>query len=103
MGITFVMGILVSIILPKTPLWKSLVLSATLGSNSSERKVLANTTQNLEGKSGLTISELFPSGQIEIDGKRFEARSSLGKIDKGENIKVVKCSEFDVVVEIENS
>ena len=101
MGITFVLGILVSIILPKTPLWNSLVLSATLGSDSSEQKDLANTIRNLEGKSGLTISELFPSGQIEIDGKRFEARSSLGKIDKGENIKVVKCTEFDVVVEIE--
>ena len=44
----------------------------------------------------------YSSGQIEIDGKRFEARSSLGKIDKGENIKVVKCTEFDVVVEEEN-
>ena len=102
MGITFVLGFLVSIILPKTPLWNSLVLSATLGSDSSEQKDLANTIRNLEGKSGLTISELFPSGQIEIDGKRFEARSSLGKIDKGENIKVVKCTEFDLVVEIEN-
>ena len=102
MGITFVLGFLVSIILPKTPLWNSLVLSATLGRDSSEQKDLANTIRNLEGKSGLTISELFPSGQIEIDGKRFEARSSLGKIDKGENIKVVKCTEFDLVVEIEN-
>ena len=50
------------------------------------------------GKHGLTVSELFPSGEVEIDGKRFDARSTLGKIPKVEKIEVVKSTEFDLIV-----
>jgi membrane-bound serine protease (ClpP class) len=54
----------------------------------------------LIGKQGKSISELYPGGQIEIDGVRYDARSSLGKIAKGEKIEVVKKSEFELVVKL---
>ena len=78
LGIAFVLGIVISMILPKTPLWQSLVLSTTL------QDTLLEKGDQLVGKKGITISELFPMGQIEIDGKRYDARSKIGKISKGE-------------------
>ena len=52
----------------------------------------------LLGKHGKSVSELYPTGQIEIEGLRYDARSSLGKIAKGENVEVFKVSEFELVV-----
>ena len=42
-------------------------------------------------------------GQIEIDGKRYDARSKIGKISKGEKVQIVRSSEFEVVVELTKS
>ena len=49
---------------------------------------------------GKTVSELFPSGQVEINGKRYEARALHGRIEKGEKIKVIKTASMDLVVEV---
>lgn len=97
LGIAFVLGIVISMILPKTPLWQSLVLSTTL------QDTLPENGDQLVGKKGITISELFPMGQIEIDGKRYDARSKIGKISKGEKVQIVRSSEFEVVVELTKS
>ena len=97
LGIAFVLGIVISMILPKTPLWQSLVLSTTL------QDTLLKKGDQLVGKKGITISELFPMGQIEIDGKRYDARSKIGKISKGEKVQIVRSSEFEVVVELTKS
>ena len=54
----------------------------------------------VDGMYGKTVSELFPSGQVEINGKRYEARALHGKIEKGEKIKVIKTAYMDLVVEL---
>ena len=96
------MGVIVVRFLPQTPLWQSLILKETVGgsdgpSNSSPQNASADQ-EKLMGKHGVTVSELFPSGEVEIDGQRFDARSTLGKIPKGEKIEVVKSTEFDLIV-----
>ena len=95
LGLALALGIVVSMILPKTSLWQSLVLSATLKGAASSVKA-----KDLRGQIGVSISELFPSGQIEIDGRRFDARSNFGKIDKGERVHVLRATEFELVVEV---
>jgi membrane-bound serine protease (ClpP class) len=102
LGLVFLFGLLVSKFLPKTPMWKKLVLSTTLGSDGALKNNLQNqeVTNQLIGKQGKSISELYPGGQIEIDGVRYDARSSLGKIAKGVKIEVVKKSEFELVVKL---
>ena len=42
------------------------------------------------GKEGITVSELRPSGIIEIDGKRIDALSDEGFIPKNTPIKIVR-------------
>ena len=97
LGLVFLFGILVSKFLPKTPIWKNLVLDTTLKkpSGSVENQ---QSYKLLLGKHGKSVSELYPTGQIEIEGLRYDARSSLGKIAKGENVEVFKVSEFELVV-----
>ena len=97
LGLVFLFGILVSKFLPKTPIWKNLVLATTLkkSGESEENQISLNQLVGMQGKS---ISELYPIGQIEIDGVRYDARSRLGKIAKDEKVEVVKVSEFELMV-----
>ena len=102
-GLPLFWGSLLPLYLPKTPLWQSLVLSTTIGGNLDKKDGLKKISKDLIGSRGFTVSELFPTGQIEIEGKKFEARANLGKISKGEKIRVVKSSGFDLVVELDNT
>ena len=45
------------------------------------------------------MSDLFPSGRVEIDGRRYEARSALGPIEHGSRIRVVAQNNFTLTVE----
>ena len=74
-----------------------MVFQALADHGKPPQNVSANQ-EKLMGKHGITVSELFPSGEVEIDGQRFDARSTLGKIPKGEKIEVVKSTEFDLIV-----
>ena len=100
--IAVILGIFVSILLPRTPIWKRLILSETLGEGLPS-KTGNNSLLCVDGMYGKTVSELFPSGQVEINGKRYEARAIHGRIEKGEKIKVIKTSSMDVVVELASS
>ena len=55
------------------------------------------------GQEGQCVSELFPSGEVDIGGRRYDARSRLSKIEKGARIRVVEISDFGLVVEKINS
>ena len=105
LGLVFLFGLLVSKFLPKTPMWKKLILSTTLGNEELLKDNMQNqkSTSRLIGKMGKSISELYPSGQIELDGVRYDARSDMGKIAKGEKIEVIKKSEFELVVRLVES
>ena len=101
-GLALAMGFIVLRILPHTPLWQSLILKETVGGSvdfsTYSSLTSSNQKEKLMGKFGITVTELFPGGEIEIEGKRFDARSTLGKIPKGQKIEVVKCTEFDLIV-----
>lgn len=51
------------------------------------------------GAVGTAVTDLFPSGRIEIEGQRYEARSALGPIEHGASVRIVKHSDFGLVVE----
>jgi len=36
---------------------------------------------------------------VEIDGIRFEARTNLGKIEKGSSIEVIGSNDYGLIVE----
>ncbi len=55
------------------------------------------------GARGVVATGLFPSGQIEIDGRRYEARLELGTAVAGTPVVVVRVSDFGLIVEVEKS
>ena len=54
---------------------------------------------SLIGARGLAVTGLFPSGQVEIDGRRYEARVEVGAVPVGTPVVVVRVSDFGLVVE----
>jgi membrane-bound serine protease (ClpP class) len=57
----------------------------------------------LVGRTGVAVTSLFPSGQVEIDGRRFEAKLEVGFAEAGTAVRVLKRTDFGVVVEIKKS
>ena len=94
-GLAFILGYLAIKIMGKTPIGKSMLLETSVGNlKSNQPRVFIEPN-----KVGVTVSELYPVGKVQIDGKTYEARSVIGKIEKGQRIKVLKHSGYELVVE----
>ncbi len=51
------------------------------------------------GRRGVAATDLFPSGQVEIDGRRFEARTEVGALAAGTRIVVRRKTDFGLIVD----
>jgi membrane-bound serine protease (ClpP class) len=106
LGLGLVVAILgavaVARFLPKGWLWDRMILNTAVVGNAQTDVTSAGvslTDQPMAGVRGVAVTGLFPSGQVEIDGRRYEARVTIGSIEKGANVVVVGRSEFGLVVE----
>lgn len=92
--------------LPRGGLWGHMVLEASVGGEPGPLRALAGGgstgpgAANLIGETGITATALFPSGQVEIGGRRYEARLAVGFAEKGTPVKVTGLAEFGVTVEV---
>jgi membrane-bound serine protease (ClpP class) len=106
LGLGLVVAILgaaaVARFLPKGWLWDRMILNTAVVGNAQTDVTSAGvslTDQPMAGVRGVAVTGLFPSGQVEISGRRYEARVTIGSIEKGANVVVVGRSEFGLVVE----
>ena len=60
---------------------------------------LGAKVSDLLGARGVAVTALFPSGQVEIGGRRYEARVEVGSIAAGSAVVVTKVTDFSLVVE----
>ncbi len=82
----------------KLKLWRRFVLKESVGNSGSA--VGSNSKLNdLVGKSGIAHTFLRPSGQIIIDGKKYDAMTKGDFVDKGLAVTVVDLSTSQLVVE----
>ena len=95
--ITIGLVLLLTRILPKTTVWNNLILSSTVG-NATFNNATQGETSPVVGALGKSVSELYPIGQVEFDGRRYEARSNLGKITKGATVKVIGNDDYGLIV-----
>ena len=76
---------------------RKMVLTDSLESSSkAEHEALLPIT----GSSGLAVTDLFPSGRVEIEGVRYDARSDIGVIDNGSPVQVVAIRNQTLIVEV---
>jgi len=95
LALAIVGGLALLRFLPKGMFWDRVVLSAAAtGTSAPEIE-----EESLIGREGVAATALFPSGQIEIDGRRYEARVAVGTVDSGQRVVVRARREFELLVE----
>lgn len=84
--------------LPRGGPWGGMILEAAVG---GEPGGFARTgTHSLIGQTGVAATALFPSGQVEIAGHRYEAKLAVGFADAGAPVVVTGEGEFGLMVEV---
>lgn len=103
LGIAIAVGgaVLLARVLPRGLLWDRMVLGGAISGNSSGSVALPaeGGGDPLIGRRGRAVTDLFPSGEVEIDGRRFAARLDLGTVEAGEEIVVTRRGSFGLHVE----
>jgi membrane-bound serine protease (ClpP class) len=100
LGLVVAVGLflLIARYLPKGWLWTRLAVSGEV-TGSTVMPEMELSREALTGRAGLAATDLFPSGQIEIDGRRYDARLELGSAEAGTAVRVIRHTEFEVIVE----
>jgi membrane-bound ClpP family serine protease len=83
------------VLLPKTAFGKKFFLHAA--SHGTSQAPL-NDASTLSGREAVALTPLMPTGQVEIDGRRYEALSLDGHVDKGARLKVTGQQNFSLTV-----
>lgn len=92
--------------LPKGGLWGGMVLEAAVAGEPGAIRALhvggagGPAANDLLGRSGIAATALFPSGQVEIGGSRYEAKLAVGFADAGTPVRVTGFGEFGLMVEV---
>lgn len=86
--------------LPQTGIFDRLVLkSATpTGSPDAPAPVTAGAQWPEIGARGIVTRPLHPGGEVEIDGRRYQARVDTGMLSRGEQVIVTRRLQFGVEV-----
>ena len=85
-------------ILPRTPIGKRMVLQRP----EREELVPESDREDLQGRSGVALTDLRPSGLAEIDGARRDVVAAGRFIEKGSRIIVTRVRGHRIVVEEED-
>ncbi|MFU8847409.1 MAG: NfeD family protein [Opitutales bacterium] len=99
MSITLVGAILFGRFFKGSWFERLLVLENAAGGSSQAIRTERESTLPRPGSEGTAVSDLFPSGRVEIEGQRYEARSVLGPIEHGSRIRVKAHNDFSLIVE----
>ncbi len=102
LGVAVVLGLLLARFLPRGWIWDRMVLATSVSGAAqmagSAPDVVASAP-SLIGARGVAVTGLYPSGQVEVDGHRYEARLAVGSVERGAAVVVRSRSEFGLVVE----
>jgi len=103
-GLLLSMGLFAALLryMPKGWLWDRLTVNAVAGS-VAQSAAGGSAASGLIGASGVAATALRPGGQVEIAGRRYEARAMLGSIAPGTRIVVRARADFALVVEEDNT
>jgi membrane-bound serine protease (ClpP class) len=99
---SFVLSIIImfflSKFLPKTQIWKNLILADNIGSGSGYTTSKPEYKE-LVGKVGTALTDLRPSGTMLLENKRIDVVTDGEFIEEGTEIVIIRESGSAVVVE----
>jgi membrane-bound serine protease (ClpP class) len=92
--------------LPQGGVWGRLVLDAAVGGEPHTGPLVRpelpagpDGADPLIGRTGVAVTALYPSGQVEVAGRRYEARLLVGSAQPGTPVMVTRRAEFGLEVE----
>ncbi len=109
-GVAIVGALALGRFLPRGWFWDRLILGASIagdgaapaggmGSDGTHESAAPEGGDSLLGARGRTVSVMRPMGEVEIAGRRHEARAALGALERGEAVRVVGRAGRVLVVE----
>lgn len=104
LGLTLalVLGVLFARFIPKGWFWDKMVVATTVGEAAQAAGAapeLLREVDSLVGRVGVAATALRPGGQVEIDGRRYEASVEVGAVDAGTRIVVKGRTDFGLIVD----
>ncbi len=104
LGLTVAVGLfaLLARFLPQGWFWTRLAVGGAVQGTALAPEI-EQVRQSLLDREGEAVTDLFPSGQVEIDGRRYDARLALGAAKAGTPVRVVRHTEFELIVEVRES
>ncbi len=81
-------------VLPRTRLGRRMFLRSEIDGASQPPVASANVI----GADAVALTPLSPSGWIELDGRRYEARCDSGYADAGDRVRITRVETFHLVV-----
>ncbi len=102
LGIAVAAGGLLLRYLPKGLFWDKMILHAAVATSAQVAGVAPQSAPGIDGligRRGIAATALHPGGQVEIDGRRYEAMVEVGDIAPGAPVLVRGRTDFALVVE----
>jgi membrane-bound serine protease (ClpP class) len=104
-GMTIAIGLLLPIMFlvfvnvwPNTPIGRRVLLKRLEEDDVRLKGEFYDDQKNLVGKTGIARSKMIPSGQIVIDGRKYDAVSEGLPIEQGDHVQVVAIRMFKIFV-----
>lgn len=97
-----VLGVVLARFLPQGWIWDRMIVRSAISGSAQVAGGSVNVAHEIDalvGAEGIAVTALRPSGQIEIGGRRFEAKIEVGSIDPGESVRVRGRTDFGLIVE----
>lgn len=101
LGLLIAVGLAAALLkfLPQGWFWHRLAVQGEVVGSGIPAEVIAEQ-ESLVGRQGVVITALFPSGQVEVGEKRYEARVEVGSVPAGATVRVVRRTGFSLIVEV---
>ena len=94
-AVTLVSALITVVVSLRAKTWRKLSLNQSIDSTGVEQPEQSVVV----GSRGVAVSRIAPMGKVEIDGKRYEAKSADVFIDQREEVEVIGFENASVVVQ----
>lgn len=83
-------------VLPRTRIGRRMFLDRAV--DGASQPPVVERASDVVGREALALTALGPTGIVEIDGRRYEARCDSGFAEAGARLRVVRVETFQLVV-----